>query len=1334
MCRVNNGGCGTLCLAIPAGRVCACADNQLLDENGTTCTFNPEEIMLHTCKPGEFRCKNKHCIQARWKCDGDDDCLDGSDEDSVTCFNHSCPDDQFKCQNNRCIPKRWLCDGANDCGSNEDESNQTCAARTCQADQFSCGNGRCIPRAWLCDREDDCGDQTDEVETCDDDCGDQSDEVGCVHSCFDDQFRCSMGRCIPGHWACDGDNDCGDFSDETHDNCTKLEVHSPAGCTGNEFQCHPDGNCIPDLWRCDGEKDCEDGSDEKGCNGTIRLCDHKTKFSCRSTGRCINNAWVCDGDVDCEDQSDEEDCDSFLCAPPKYPCANDTAVCLQPEKLCNGKRDCPDGSDEGDLCDECSLNNGGCSNHCSVVPGRGIVCSCPEGHQLKKDNRTCEIVDYCASHQRCSQVCEQHKHLVKCSCYEGWTLGVDGETCTSVDPFEAFIIFSIRHEIRRIDLHKGDYSLLVPGLRNTIALDFHFNQSLLYWTDVVEDRIYRGKLSENGGVSAIEVVVEHGLATPEGLTVDWIAGNIYWIDSNLDQIEVSKLDGSLRATLIAGAMEHPRAIALDPRYGSDAIYSAFYDGTNMIEIIRGHEYLSHPFAVSLYGSEVYWTDWRTNTLAKANKWTGHNVTVIQKTSAQPFDLQIYHPSRQPQASNPCAANEGRGPCSHLCLINHNRSAACACPHLMKLSSDKKTCYDIQSIRGLAVDWVSRNLYWISSEFDETQINVARLDGSLKTSIIHGIDKPQCLAAHPVRGKLYWTDGNTINMANMDGSNSKILFQNQKEPVGLSIDYVENKLYWISSGNRTINRCNLDGGNLEVIESMKEELKKATALTIMDKKLWWADQNLAQLGTCNKRDGRNPTILRNKTSGVVHMKVYDKEAQQGSNSCHLNNGGCSQLCLPTSETTRTCMCTVGYYLRKNRMSCQGIETFLMYSVHEGIRGIPLEPSDKMDALMPISGTAFAVGIDFHAENDTIYWTDMGLNKISRAKRDQTWKEDIVTNGLGRVEGIAVDWIAGNIYWTDHGFNLIEVARLNGSFRYVIISQGLDQPRSIAVHPEKGFLFWTEWGQMPCIGKAHLDGSEKVMIVSMGITWPNGISIDYEENKLYWCDARTDKIERIDLDTGGNREVVLSGSSVDLFSVAVFGAYIYWSDRAHANGSVRRGHKNDATETVTMRTGLGVNLKEIKIFNRVREKGTNVCAKDNGGCKQLCLYRGNSRRTCACAHGYLAGDGVTCLRHEGYLLYSGRTILKSIHLSDETNLNSPVRPYENPHYFKNIIALAFDYNQKTDGTNRIFYSDAHFGNIQLIKDNWEDRQVIIETTFSSSASTYAVSFAFWRWVFL
>ncbi|CAN8011785.1 unnamed protein product, partial [Ixodes pacificus] len=89
---------------------------------------------------------------------------------------------------------------------------------------------------------------------------------------------------------------------------------------------------------------------------------------------------------------------------------------------------------------------------------------------------------------------------------------------------------------------------------------------LLFWTDVVDDKIYRGSIS-SGSLSSIEVVVQTGLATAEGLAVDWIGENLYWVESNLDQIEVAKLNGSFRRTLVAGNMESPRAIVLDPRYG-----------------------------------------------------------------------------------------------------------------------------------------------------------------------------------------------------------------------------------------------------------------------------------------------------------------------------------------------------------------------------------------------------------------------------------------------------------------------------------------------------------------------------------------------------------------------------------------------------------------------------------------------------------------------------------------------------------------------------------------------------------------------------------------------
>lgn len=265
----------------------------------------------------------------------------------------------------------------------------------------------------------------------------------------------------------------------------------------------------------------------------------------------------------------------------------------------------------------------------------------------------------------------------------------------------------------------------------------------MFWTDVIDDKIYRGTVI-GGSLSNIEVVVQTGLSTAEGLAVDWIGENLYWVESNLDQIEVAKLNGSYRRTLVAGEMESPRAIAVDPRDGflfwtdwdnsfpriercslaglnrqivvkvvnggwpngltldytmrriywidarSDSVHTSDYNGGDLHEVIRNHETLSHPFAISLFENYVYWTDWRSNSVVRANKWTGGDVRIIQRTLTQPFDIKIMHPSRQPQDGvNPCGNDNGG--CSHLCLIHLNQTYKCDCPHVMRLKEDNKTC-------------------------------------------------------------------------------------------------------------------------------------------------------------------------------------------------------------------------------------------------------------------------------------------------------------------------------------------------------------------------------------------------------------------------------------------------------------------------------------------------------------------------------------------------------------------------------------------------------------------------------------------------------------------
>lgn len=52
-------------------------------------------------------------------------------------------------------------------------------------------------------------------------------------------------------------------------------------------------------------------------------------------------------------------------------------------------------------------------------------------------------------------------------------------------------MFTNRHEIRRIDLVKRDYTQVVPTQKNAVALDVDVASNRMFWCDRFHRRIYR---------------------------------------------------------------------------------------------------------------------------------------------------------------------------------------------------------------------------------------------------------------------------------------------------------------------------------------------------------------------------------------------------------------------------------------------------------------------------------------------------------------------------------------------------------------------------------------------------------------------------------------------------------------------------------------------------------------------------------------------------------------------------------------------------------------------------------------------------------------------------
>ena len=101
----------------------------------------------------------------------------------------------------------------------------------------------------------------------------------------------------------------------------------------------------------------------------------------------------------------------------------------------------------------------------------------------------------------------------------------------------------------------------------------------------------------------------------------------------------------------------------------------------------------------------------------------------------------------------------------------------------------------EGVEGLAVDWASKNLYYIDSRKGTLNV-MSTANPEYRRTLLSDLKRPRAIVVHPNKGLIFfseWDRPANISRANMDGKNVQV-FRNVLLgwPNGLSMDYDEDR--------------------------------------------------------------------------------------------------------------------------------------------------------------------------------------------------------------------------------------------------------------------------------------------------------------------------------------------------------------------------------------------------------------------------------------------------------------------------------------------------------------------------------------------------------------